>query len=135
MDIPSQPTPCPGGRCTSYRYGHMLHWLHADLAAYRELSWRPAVVSRIEGCELLVSHPRTGHSVVLWHHAPLTDVVAVGQEVYVNEELPTLLVGETIVNVQLTGTLGPVDVDELTTPLASYGIDLASGRGVGIFAE
>lgn len=135
MDIPSQPTPCPGGRCTNYRYGHMLHWLHADLAASQKFSWRPAIVSRIEGCELLLSHPRTGHSIVLWHHATLTDIVVVGQEVLVNEELSTLLVGGTIVNVQLTGTLGPVDVAELATPLAGYAIDLETGRGLGVLAE
>lgn len=127
----SSSTLCTHDQCASYLPGHLMHFIHADLVA-REPALRPAIVSRVEGRELLLSHPITGATAHVWHHEVLDDVLVDGHEVLLHEGRHAVAVRGQLINVRLTGTLGPLEVGEVANRPTAYVIDIARGRGLDV---
>lgn len=85
-----------------------------------------------------VSYVADEGSACLWHHQDLTAEVLVGAPVRVHERYPALSGAFGIINVSITGGLGPVPEPEHPGTWAqemSVGVvDLSTGRGVGLGA-
>ncbi|WP_147915915.1 hypothetical protein [Ruania zhangjianzhongii] len=84
------PTKCVEPRCTSYRPGHRVHIIQAQLVAQTPWGWRDAVLRGMQSGWLHLSyldaeaHPR------IWSHTALTDVLCPGAPVRLHEQFHVL---------------------------------------------
>jgi hypothetical protein len=80
--------------CTSDRPGHGVNAVQARLAHATPSKWIDAIVLGIDSAGFVTVVDLAGGIRRLWHHAPLGDVLAVGEPVAVHEVYGVLAHGE-----------------------------------------
>ena len=74
------------GGCSSYRPGHLMHFIHANHIGRSPWGWRDGIVEKVgaDGWITIGYVAEEGHPRV-WHHADLTAVIHVGDPIRVHE--------------------------------------------------
>ncbi len=122
------------GRCSSYRAGHLAHWIQAKLVGRTPWGWRDGIVEECGGHTVRIRYLTQDATVVCWHHNDLSRQLRPGAPVRLHEEFHMLAIPRAWICVLVTDGLGRVptpDNPELWNSEIVPGIvDLATGIGL-----